>query len=176
MLALASTTLTNIALTVAAALAPVLIAILTAVANKFLKRLGMDEDLAAKEALHNAISNGVIATVMAAKNAQPLSVNQIYRRANRGVVEITVTTSGENSPFGGGGGSAQAQGSGWVYDTDGHIVTTDHVVNGAQSISVRFWNGKSYSDMTGPERHKLWRDNPELFRAMSDAFDAELAG
>jgi len=82
-----------------------------------------------------------------ASSSAPLSVNQIYRKANRGVVEITVTTSGgDNSPFGGGGGgTAQAQGSGWVYDSDGHIVTNDHVVDGAKSISVRFWNGKTYS-------------------------------
>ena len=82
-----------------------------------------------------------------ASSSAPLSVNQIYRKANRGVVEITVTTSGgDNSPFGGGGGgTAQAQGSGWVYDSDGHIVTNDHVVDGAKSMSVRFWNGKTYS-------------------------------
>ena len=82
-----------------------------------------------------------------ASSSAPLSVNQIYRKANRGVVEITVTTSGgDNSPFpGGGGGTAQAQGSGWVYDSDGHIVTNDHVVDGAKSISVRLWNGKTYS-------------------------------
>jgi putative serine protease PepD len=81
-----------------------------------------------------------------ASSTAPLSVNQIYRRAYRGVVEITVTLpSGQTSPFGGSGDSAQAQGSGWVYDSDGHIVTNDHVVDGAQSISVRFWNGKTYS-------------------------------
>jgi putative serine protease PepD len=81
-----------------------------------------------------------------ASSTAPLSVNQIYRGAYRGVVEITVTTSGGGaSPFGGGSGVQRAQGSGWVYDTDGHIVTNDHVVDGAQSISVRFWNGKTYS-------------------------------
>jgi putative serine protease PepD len=81
-----------------------------------------------------------------ASSTAPLSVNQIYRGAYRGVVEITVTTSsGGVSPFGGGSEPQRAQGSGWVYDTDGHIVTNDHVVDGAESISVRFWNGKTYS-------------------------------
>src|SRR5215210_1503957 len=75
-----------------------------------------------------------------------LSVNEIYRRANRGVVEITVTTSSAAAPFGGGGGGeATAQGSGWVYDSAGHIVTNEHVVDGASSIKVRFWNGKTYT-------------------------------
>ena len=78
-------------------------------------------------------------------SVSPLSVNQIYRRAYRGVVEITVTEAGTATPFGGGGGQAQAQGSGWVYDTDGHIVTNDHVVNGSTSIKVRFWDGNTYS-------------------------------
>jgi putative serine protease PepD len=78
-----------------------------------------------------------------ASSSAPLSVNEIYRRAYRGVVEITVTTSSAGSPFG--GGSQRAQGSGWVYDSNGNIVTNDHVVDGASSISVRFWNGKTYS-------------------------------
>jgi putative serine protease PepD len=79
-----------------------------------------------------------------ASSSAPLSVNQIYRRAYRGVVEITVTTSAAASPFGG-SGTAKAQGSGWVYNSSGNIVTNEHVVDGANSISVRFWNGKSYS-------------------------------
>jgi putative serine protease PepD len=73
-------------------------------------------------------------------------VNQIYKRAYRGVVEITVTTNGGSSPFPGGGSTpAQAQGSGWVLDSDGHIVTNEHVVDGATSVKVQFWNGKTYS-------------------------------
>ena len=70
-----------------------------------------------------------------------LSVNEINRRAHRGVVEITV--SGSSSPFGP-AQSSEAEGSGFVYDSKGDIVTNDHVVDGARSITVRFWNGKTY--------------------------------
>ncbi|TML10674.1 MAG: PDZ domain-containing protein, partial [Actinobacteria bacterium] len=48
-------------------------------------------------------------------------------------------------PFGGGGGSSQAQGSGFIYDTKGDIVTNEHVVDGATSIRVTFWDGSSYT-------------------------------
>ena len=40
--------------------------------------------------------------------------------------------------------SAQAQGSGFVIDSNGHIVTNEHVVEKADSVSVRFWNGNTY--------------------------------
>ena len=72
-----------------------------------------------------------------------LSVNQVYEQAYRGVVEITVTSAGAATPFGG-SDTQQAQGSGFVYDDAGHIVTNQHVVDGAESISVKFWNGKTY--------------------------------
>ena len=63
-------------------------------------------------------------------NGGSLSVQSIYRLAYKGVVEIA---------------ASQGQGSGFVYDGDGHIVTNAHVVDGASSVSVRFWNGKSYT-------------------------------
>jgi putative serine protease PepD len=91
---------------------------------------------------------------VAVTGAQPaaatsnLSVTGVYNQARDGVVEITVkSTSTDNSgglPFGGGSQTQQALGSGFVYDTNGHIVTNQHVVDGAQSISVRFWNGATY--------------------------------
>jgi S1-C subfamily serine protease len=77
-----------------------------------------------------------------AASASPLSVNEIYRRAYRGVVEITVTAEGSESPFG--APRAQGQGSGFVYDRQGHVVTNQHVVQGASSVSVRLWNGQTY--------------------------------
>ena len=73
-----------------------------------------------------------------------LSVAEIYRRARKGVVEIVVTTNGQTGPFPFRGSEARAQGSGFVYDDEGHIVTNDHVVDGASAITVRFWNGETY--------------------------------
>jgi S1-C subfamily serine protease len=101
------------------------------------------------------ISPGGSKTVVrqvAVTGAQPaastsnLSVTGVYNQTRDGVVEITVkSTAGDNSyPFGGGSQTQQALGSGFVYDGNGHIVTNQHVVDGAQSISVRFWNGATY--------------------------------
>jgi len=79
-----------------------------------------------------------------AANTSALTIGEIYRRSYKGVVEITVTTD-VASPFGGGGqGESQAQGSGFVYDSKGNIVTNEHVVDGAKAVSVRFWNGDIY--------------------------------
>src|ERR671936_685677 len=104
-------------------------------------------------ATYAALSSGNSKTVVrqvtvdsadTAASTSAQSVQSIYQRTRRGVVEITVTEPSEN-PFGQPSGSARAQGSGFVYDMDGHIVTNQHVVDGATSVTVRFWNGKTYS-------------------------------
>jgi len=73
--------------------------------------------------------------------ATPLSVNEIYQGAYKGVVEITVSTTSSGSGFGVPG---NAEGSGWVYDSKGDVVTDQHVIANANSIRVTFWNGKTY--------------------------------
>ena len=78
-----------------------------------------------------------------AAQTTPLTVGQVYRDAYRGVVEITVTSDSQSNPFGQ-QQSQTAQGSGFVIDDSGHIVTNDHVVDGAKTVSVQFWNGASY--------------------------------
>jgi serine protease Do len=35
-------------------------------------------------------------------------------------------------------------GSGFIYDKQGHIVTNNHVIEGAETITVRLWNHKEY--------------------------------
>ena len=77
-----------------------------------------------------------------AASTSPKSVADVYKQSYKSVVEITVS-SNQSNPFGG-EEQQQAQGSGFVYDSDGHIVTNDHVVDGATSVSVRFWNGDTY--------------------------------
>jgi S1-C subfamily serine protease len=75
-------------------------------------------------------------------SSAPLSVNGIYRKTYKGVVEVSVT-----SQSGSGFGVPQTQqglGSGFVIDRQGHVVTNQHVVDGATSVSVRFWNGATY--------------------------------
>jgi S1-C subfamily serine protease len=54
---------------------------------------------------------------------------ELYQRVSPSVVYIAVTTSGLT-----GSGS----GSGFVWDTEGHIVTNNHVVESANGIEVRF--------------------------------------
>jgi putative serine protease PepD len=102
-------------------------------------------------ATYAALSSGDTKTVVRqvtvgdsqpASSSSGLSVNAIYQRTHKGVVEITVSGRTQESPFG--GQTQQAQGSGFVYDTEGRIVTNEHVVDGAQSVSVKLWNGKSY--------------------------------
>jgi len=79
----------------------------------------------------------------AASTTAPMSVSEIYENASKSVVEITTVATGQSSPFGG-DQQARGQGSGFVYDADGHIVTNQHVVDGAQSVSVMFWDGSTY--------------------------------
>ncbi len=38
----------------------------------------------------------------------------------------------------------RGQGSGFIFDKHGHIVTNNHVVENAESITVKLWNGKEY--------------------------------
>ena len=72
-----------------------------------------------------------------------LTAGQIYDKVADGVVEITASgvASNAGSPFGP-AQQGEATGSGFVIDTEGHIVTNAHVVDGASSLRVRFADGK----------------------------------
>src|SRR4051812_35325891 len=87
----------------------------------------------------------------AATRSSALSITDIYKQASPGVVDITVDSTASSSsgggggrgldPFGQGPQQTEAEGSGFVIDTKGDIVTNEHVVDGATSITVHFSDG-----------------------------------
>ena len=102
---------------------------------------------------------------VAAEPSQPvaagtaLSLRELYRRALPGVVEVSVggggaddDEDGEDEPRPRRGRAlpfpvppvpdAAATGSGFVIDDEGHIVTNQHVVGDAESVTVTFSNGE----------------------------------
>jgi S1-C subfamily serine protease len=75
------------------------------------------------------------------------SVRDIYKQEGRGVVFIQsqgVTTDSQ-SPFGA-PQQGTATGSGFVVDNDGTIITNAHVVEGADSVQVRFAENGEFID------------------------------
>jgi putative serine protease PepD len=85
---------------------------------------------------------GTTVTVASPPAAVPasttLDATELYARTAPGVVDIQVEGSGLG-PFEQGGTSGE--GSGFVIDAKGHIVTNAHVVSGASSITVAFADG-----------------------------------
>ncbi|HET7051090.1 MAG TPA: trypsin-like peptidase domain-containing protein [Solirubrobacteraceae bacterium] len=93
------------------------------------------------------LSSAAVPTALSTSHG--LSINQIYRAASPGVVDITVsTTEGGGGFFGGSGGGQQqatGEGAGVVYDTKGNILTDEHVVDNATSVKVHFQDGRTAS-------------------------------
>jgi S1-C subfamily serine protease len=77
----------------------------------------------------------------AALSSSQLDPAQIYSSSADGVVDIDVSgTVDQFSPYGG-QRQSEGEGSGFVIDTKGDIVTNQHVVSGATSITVHFKDG-----------------------------------
>jgi len=70
------------------------------------------------------------------------TLTALYETASPAVVQIQVTQQGTGIY---GRGSQQGQGSGFLVDAAGYILTNNHVVDGATSVQVVFDNGKSVS-------------------------------
>ena len=77
------------------------------------------------------------------------SLPDVFARAEESVVQITSTRPNPNQVIIINGvpstGRSTALGSGFVYDTQGHIVTNYHVIDGATRADVTFTDGNTYS-------------------------------
>ncbi len=73
---------------------------------------------------------------------------ELYQRVNPSVVNITVYEEQNNLL------TPASQGSGFVYDDQGHIVTNAHVVHGAAEVEVTFADGSSRTaEIVGEDLH-----------------------
>jgi len=104
-------------------------------------------------------SEGTTTTTISAPLAAPISskessdgntVNQIYRHDGQGVAFIAATlapeeTSSPLNPFGEGesSGGGVATGSGFLIDDEGHIITNNHVVEGATKVEVKLGSSET---------------------------------
>jgi S1-C subfamily serine protease len=94
------------------------------------------------------LKNSVL-TISDANSGKPSSLTVLFKQVENSVVQITskVSTVNENVVINGSPLESQSTrlGSGFVYDTAGHIITNNHVVSGAKTVDVRFVDGNIYS-------------------------------
>jgi len=72
-------------------------------------------------------------------------INQAVRNISKAVEPSVVHIAVESAGRGPGGRQRVSQGSGWIYDQHGHIVTNAHVVRGARGepvITIQFFDGR----------------------------------
>jgi putative serine protease PepD len=95
-----------------------------------------DPDARTATATVTTTGGGATAAV-ADSSTTTLTAGAIYQSASKGVVDLVVS-SGSSS-------SSEAEGSGFVVDEKGDIVTNAHVVDGATTIKVTFADGTKAS-------------------------------
>ena len=72
------------------------------------------------------------------------TVGQVYQDDAQGVAFISAEEKPTaESPFGAPSGGGTATGSGILIDSDGHVLTNAHVVDGSSSVTVKFGDGDS---------------------------------
>jgi S1-C subfamily serine protease len=77
----------------------------------------------------------------------------VYRRVIPTVVNITSTAVAFDFFYG--AVPQQGQGSGFIIDGEGHILTNNHVIAGARQVEVTLWNKKKYrAEVIGADRQK----------------------
>ncbi len=97
----------------------------------------------------NPSTTAIVNSGSAVLDTESLTLNQVFKKTNNSVVQITssVKTVVPNIIINGNPLESQSTrlGSGFVYDTEGRIITNNHVVDGARTVDVTFVDGNTYS-------------------------------
>jgi S1-C subfamily serine protease len=106
----------------------------------------------------NANSRGQKIDITEAAGPTPLDPEEqnninVYRKVIPTVVNITSTAVAFDFFYG--PVPQQGQGSGFIIDSAGHILTNYHVIAGARQVEVTLWNKKKYrAEVIGSDRQK----------------------
>jgi S1-C subfamily serine protease len=94
---------------------------------------------------HNSIRS---VTLPGPISAQTPDLTAILKQVENSVVQITARTPNPNLQIIINGNPLESQstrlGSGFVYDKQGHIVTNNHVIDGAKTADIAFVDGNTY--------------------------------
>jgi putative serine protease PepD len=101
------------------------------------------EALDAEPAAAPAATQATTATAEpAASSTSESSIANVVESALPSVVEVKIEGTSDTNPFPGvPSPTVQGLGSGWVFDDQGHVVTNQHVVDGADKVTVTFQDG-----------------------------------
>ena len=89
-------------------------------------------------------SESTAATTANTSSSSSMTIKEIAAKAAPSVVEITTETQSTTYGFFGSSYTSTAAGSGVIISSDGYIVTNNHVIEGANSITVKTSDGTEY--------------------------------
>lgn len=98
--------------------------------------------ISSKEVSTKVTSSVVASGISSGTSTGAKSISEIAAKAGQSVVSI-ITENLETNPFTG-GQVVSGAGSGVIMSEDGYIITNNHVVDGAQSVSISLSDGTQY--------------------------------
>lgn len=94
------------------------------------------------------IHSSLKSVALSSTTTQSPNLTAIFKRVENSVVQITARTPNPNlqiiingNPL---GGQSTRLGSGFVYDKQGHVITNNHVIDGAKTADIAFVDGNTY--------------------------------
>lgn len=128
---------------------PVLVVLLSAVLGTSGGALGAylvtSNNVSSKQVIVYQDTNGVTTSNTSNTANSGLSIKEIAAKASPSVVEINIEGQTTGYGFFGGTYTTQAAGSGVIISKDGYIITNNHIVEGATSITVKTSDGTEYA-------------------------------
>src|SRR5215467_2865530 len=119
-----------------------------ATAITYLQNSGKTSDSPVTQISSSETNQAQLQNIALPSSSRTANLTTIFKQVENSVVQITTKTSNPNLQIiiNGNqlGGQSKRLGSGFVYDKQGHILTNNHVIDGATSADVTFVDGNTY--------------------------------